>query len=783
MVTRQTARPARPSRRRGMLTRKLFRDMRRSGMQFLAMMLLCALGTWTFSGLDATWRMLDLSVESYFESGQLADAWIKGAGFTPQQLREIEHIPGVERILPRVTLEMDVPELPDSVSLAVHGYDGDMEINTPLLREGELLSTADLRGCLIEEQFAQYHGLQVGDRLTLEMDGLEMNFTIRGVILSSEYLMTVKDETPDPAHYGFLYVSARALSAFPFTEVLVRLKDGVTMADVRKTMEDTVPGALILEQTAHVSTASARNFVSLFRNMSYLFPVIVFAVAAMIVVSTLTRMMENQRIQMGTLKALGFRDAQIRTHYLSYALVPSLIGSLIGLFAGQWTVPYVLWPLFETNMRFPWRLHAPISALAWSMAAVSVLLSVCICLHTYRKTARETTASLLRPKPPKSGTRILLERIPFLWKRFSFNAKMIVRNLMRSKGRTAMTLVGVICCNMLIICTFGLQESISWFVGQYYHGTLRYDMRAELDTTHSGTLDSYRSRLDAQVVDGVMELSVSASSQTQQRSCLLNVLTADQTTLHLGADTTLIPLPDSGLMVSEKLAKTLEVAVGDTLSLWLTGDSDPLELTVEALCETNIGQGLYISQKAWESCRKGDFMPTALLLVAPSAQTLNAIEQMDELSAIKDPNEQEKGTLRILDSTAMAFTILSAAALALAFIICYNMGLMSFTERTRDYATLKVLGYHQKEIRGLMMRENNLTATLGVLIGIAPGVWLTDVILKMCEYETMVFAANVTFASILKASVITYAFTFFIEWLLTRKVRSIDMVEALKSVE
>lgn len=783
MVTRQTSAPARSPRRRGMLTRKLFRDMRRSGMQFLAMMLLCALGTWTFSGLDATWRMLNLSVETYFESGHLADAWIKGAGFTTQQLREIEHIPGVAQIQPRITLEMDVPDLPDSVSLAVHGYDGEMRINTPLLREGELLQPSDLRGCLIEEQFAQYHDLHVGERITLEMDGLEMNFTIRGIILSSEYLMTAKDVTPDPAHYGFLYVSGRALQAFPFTEVLLDLEDGAVMDDVRSAIEDAAPGALILEQTTHASTASARNFVSLFRNMSYLFPVIVFAVAAMIVVSTLTRMMENQRIQMGTLKALGFRDAQIRTHYLSYALVPSLIGSLLGLFAGQWTIPYVLWPMFETNMRFPWRMHAPISMLAWGMTAVSVLLSVFICLHTYRKTARETTASLLRPKPPKSGTRILLERVTFLWRRFSFNTKMIVRNLMRSKGRTAMTLVGVICCNMLIICTFGLQESISWFVGRYYHGTIRYDMRVELDTTRSGTLDSYRSRIDAAVVDGVMELSVSASSQTQQRSCLLSVLTPDQSTLFLGEDATMMALPDSGLAISKKLAQTLGVSIGDTLTLWLTGDSDPLDVTVNALCETNIGQGLYMSRRAWESCRKGDFMPTALLVVQPSAEAKNALHEMDEFSSFKDPNEQEKGTMRIMDSTSMAFTILSAAALALAFIICYNMGLMSFTERTRDYATLKVLGYHQKEIRGLMMRENNLTAILGVLIGIFPGIWLTDVILKMCEYETMVFAANVTFASVIKASLITYAFTFFIEWLLTRKVRSIDMVEALKSVE
>ena len=770
-------------RRRGTLTKKLFRDMGRSLMQFLAMLLLCALGTWVFSGLDATWRMLELSIESHFEEGHLADAWIRSASFTRRQLLQLAHIPGVEQTQARVALELDAPDLGDSVSIQVDAYDGEIAINTPLLRDGELLRTSDLRGCLLEEQFAQTHNLNVGDSVTVEIVGQRQTFIIRGIILSAEYMLTSKDVTPDPEHYGFMYVSAKAVPGLPYTEVLVRLADGVTTDDILDQVQDIAPGSLMITQGTHQSTASARNYISMFKNMTLLFPVLVFIVAAMIVVSTLTRMMEGQRIQMGTLKALGYRDGQIRTHYLSYALVPSLIGSVIGLFVGQYTIPYVIWRIVATNLRFPWQRHAPISLAAWSITVLSVVSSVFICLRTYRKAARETTASLLRPKPPKSGTRILLERITPLWRRFTFNTKMIVRNLMRSKGRTFLTLVGVLCCNMLIICTFGLSESIEWFIRQYYEGTLQYDLRVDLDQSLSGTLESYRSRLNADTVDGVMELAVSLNSDTHSRSGLLTVMADDQSTIYLGENGTPLEMPEEGAVISRKLAGVMGVALGDSLTVWLTGDTEPIDMLLSGYAETNIGQGLFLSRTAWEKYRKGAFAPSALLLVNPDEATLQRIDQMDETSMTKHPEKQCQDTMRIMDSTAGAFAILSGAALGLAFIICYNMGLMSFTERTRDYATLKVLGYHQKEIRGLMMRENNMTAIVGVLLGIVPGIWLTGTILKMCEYETMVFVARVSPMSILMASAITFVFTCMIEYLLTRKVRTIDMVEALKSVE
>ncbi len=770
-------------RRHGTLTKKLFRDMGRSAMQFLAMFLLCAMGTWCFSGLDANWRMLELSTETPIAQSNLADFWVKSSSFSKADMLKLQNIEGVTDTQARITLEMDCPDLGDDVSLMVHGYDGDMRICTPIIRTGSTLSASDTRGCLIEEQFAQAHKLSVGDAVKVSYNGIETTFFIRGVILSGEYLVTTKNITPEPETYGYMYVSAKALSAFPFTEVLMTLADDADTSAVRDSVMDACPAAIIIDSNTHSGTLSARNFVSMFRSLSYLFPVLVFAVAAMIVVSTLTRMIENQRTQMGTLKALGYRDGQIRLHYLSYAIVPSVAGSLLGVLTGQITIPYIIWPIVSTNVRYPEQLHAPISGITWLIAVLSVLMSLFICLHTYNHAARETTANLLRPKPPKSGVRILLERITPLWSRFSFNTKMIVRNIFRNKGRTFLSLVGILCCNMLIICSFGLQESINTFIDNYYTKTLRYDVRAELASGNTASLDHYRAVLNAMTVDGIMEKSVSLHSETNTRSCLLTVMTDDQTSIALGTNETLMTLPRSGTAISIKLAELMDVSLGDTVTVRLPGDTDAITLEITALADTNIGQGLYMSKEAWEECRKGDFQVTALLITAPTQECSHYLEASDDFSSLLYPVNQHVEMSSIMDSTTAAFTILSVAALSLAFIICYNMGLMNFTERVRDYATLKVLGYHQREIRRLMLRENNYVSITGVLLGILPGFMITTIILKMCEYGNMVFPTYITFPSVAAACAVTYIFAFLIQLLLTRKVRSIDMVEALKSVE
>ena len=765
------------------LTKKLLRDMRENAMQFVAMILLCFLGTWVFSGLDGTWRLMDRTVETYFEECCLSDFWVNAASLSRQDLKRIANVEGVAAVQPRTSLQVDVEDLGDGVEAALEIYDGDFVINRPYLRSGSLLSPGDSRGCLMEEQFADAHGLAPGDSVTLTVAGERMRFVIRGTVLSAEYTITSKEFTPDPQHYGFIILLHDAVPDLPYTNALVKLAPGTDADRAESALKEAVPGALVVAAASHRNISVARSYAEMFRGMTYVFPVVAFSVAALIVVSTLKRMIDKERLEIGTLKALGYTRRQIRRHYIWYALLPSTIGSVIGLYVGHYTLPDVLWAMMVHNSRYPYMLRAPVSPAAYGMTVLSVVLSVLICLFTLRRSLGEQTADLMRPKPPKSGTRILLERWGALWRHFSFNSKMITRNLFRNKGRTFILLVGILCCNMLIIATFGLQESITAFMRQYYGGTLTYDLRVELKDGQAGTLESYRNRLGAEVLEGVMEKSITLYGGRTSRSCLLTVLKDDQTIYCLAADQSVMPLPEEGAVISRKLASVMGIGLGETVQMYLVGETDPLMVTIHDFAETNSGQGLFMSQTAWEKCRKGDFAVTALLIRGPGEQCLHEIDEMDEVDRILYLEDEFVDGMTLLDATATAFSILSGAALGLAFVICYNMGLMNFTERVRDYATLKVLGYHLREIRALMLCERVLTAVLGVLLGIAPGIALVGIILHTCEFESMVFVSFVSFRSVLMASVITFAFTVSVEWLLTLKVRGIDMVEALKSVE
>ena len=767
--------------RGNMLRRKLLRDMWRSKLQFASMLLLCALGTWVFTGLDAAWRMLDRTIETYYEEQNLADFWVQLPGADREALRRLERLPGVERVQMRVNVEMDT-DLSSEATLQVLGYDGEAQINAPLLREGEALAAHDGRGLLLEEQFARANGIEIGDTLRLRLDGFEQAFTVRALALSPEYLITTKDVSPDPLHYGFAVANMDALSSLPASELLVDLAPDADADAVRARIEELYPYALIVDQQANASTQRARNDVEIFRKLSYVFPLLAFGVSSLIVLTTITRLIDGQRTQMGTLGALGYGGGRVARHYLNYAFYPSLAGALLGLGVGLITLPDMLWDMEAAHFVFPYRLWAPVSTAAWCVCGLSVALSCAVCLLAYRKAAREVTAALLRPKPPRVGSRVLLERCTGLWRRLGFNTKMVVRNLFRNKLRAAMLLVGILCCNMLIITSLGLEDSVRFFVGAYYDGTIQYDLRADL-TDEAGTAESYYRRLEAGRVEAVMEKTVSLRGPQEARTTTLTVVEPDQQLLYLGEGRTYTPVCAQGVAVTQKMCQTLGIGVGDEVEIWLPGDDAPVRTQVAQVVYVNVGQGAYMTRTQWETLGKGAFTPAALLLQAPSAGCEAKLGQMDEVEAIKDPDEQHEQNLSILKSLTAIFNLMSGAALGLAFVICYNMGILNFMEREREYATLKVLGYHQREIKRLMVRENNWITALGVLLGVGPGIWLTDVVMRSVESEQMVYGVHVELQSILIASVVTFAFSRFVQWLLTRNVRRIDMVTSLKSVE
>lgn len=763
------------------LRKKLFRDIRQSLMQFLSIVVLCSLGTLIFAGLDGTANLAQGTIDVYFEENNLSDYWITAPSADREAMLRLRGVEGIDEVCARFSMDLD-STLVGEPTVNVTAYDGPMTINLPLIEEGDALKETDLRGCLVQAGFAKAHGLELGDRITVEMQGMESSFVIRGKVFSPEFICVTQGTYPNPQEYGYILINAQAMPYVPLTQLVVTLKEKADAELVEAEIRKLLPDALVQDRRAHKSTASAINNAEMFRALTLVFPIFAYAVAALIVLTTLTRMVDNQRLQIGTLKALGYPPRRIRRHYLSYALVPSAAGSVLGVLIGHWGLPTIIWALLLGQNEYPYQIYPAISEWSWAMAALTVLMSVSICLFTNHKSAKETTASLLRPKPPRAGKRILLERIGPLWRAFGFNTKMMIRNLMRNRMRTIMSFVGILCCNALIIASFGLQDSINLIAVTHYTKVLNYDVRANL-TLQAGEGISYDRRLDAEAVESIMEKAVSAKSADEIRTTMLTVVENDQKMLCLGEGEVHVAILPGGLAVTAKLADALNVTLGDLLTLSFAADDEPVNVPVTQIVHNNIQQGMYMEQQTWETLRKGGFTPTALLLKNPSDACIAELNMMDEVDRLERPVQQSRELTELMNMLSSIFVILMGIALALAFVICYNMGLMNFAERIREYATLKVLGYHQKEIRRLIVGENVLITLAGILCSTSAGKGLTALVLKVCASESVTYPSRPAVRSIAIACAITFCFSLFVQLFLTRKVRSIDMVEALKSVE
>ena len=763
------------------LHRKLFRDMRQSLMQLISIVVLCSLGTLIFAGLDGCANLAMETIDVYFEQNNLADFWISVPNADREALLRLRSIDGVEQACARFSMDLDTT-LPGEPTINVTAYDGPMEINLPMIAQGDTLTQTDLRGCLVQDGFARAHGLEIGDRITVELQGVEFSFIIRGKVFSPEFICVTQGTYPNPQEYGYILINAKAMPSVPLTQMVVTLGAEADEEAVKEAISQALPDALIQNRRAHKSTASAINNAEMFRALTLVFPIFAYAVAALIVLTTLTRMVDHQRLQIGTLKALGYPSYRIRNHYLSYAVLPSAAGALLGVIVGHTVLPNIIWALLLGQNEYPYQIYPSISWKSWAMAALTVLMSMGICLHAYHRSARETTASLLRPKPPRAGKRIFLERIGVLWRHFNFNTKMVIRNLMRNRMRSLMSFVGILCCNALIIASFGLQDSVNLIAVTHYTKVLNYDVRANL-TMQAEEGTAYNRRLQAEAVESIMEKAISARSATESRTTMLTVVETNQQMLWLGEGEVHTPILPGGVAVTAILAKTLGVKQGDTLTLHFAADDEPVEMAVSQIVYNNIQQGLYMEQQTWESMRKGAFTPTALLLKKPADTCLAELAAMDEVDRLERPSEQSRELNELMKMLSAIFVILMGIALALAAVICYNMGLMNFAEREREYATLKVLGYHRREIRHLILGENILITLAGIACSLWAGKKLTGLVLMVCGNESFVYPSRPAVSSFVIACVITFCFSLFIQMFLTRKVRTVDMVEALKSVE
>lgn len=533
--------------------------------------------------------------------------------------------------------------------------------------------------------------------------------------------------------------------------------------------------------------------------LAEVFPLIFFLVAALVSLTTMTRMVEEERLQIGTMKALGYSKGAIASKYVWYALSASLIGSLLGVAVGGTVLPFVVITAYKimyeniVGMQIPYHLEYSLTA-----SGMAIGCTVAATLFACYRELLATPAALMRPEAPKQGRRVLLERIGFLWKRLSFSLKSTIRNLLRYKKRFFMTIFGIGACMALLLVGFGLRDSIMVIVDNQYQTIWIYDMTAAVDTDASEeekeALERYLAETEG-IAGSLDTASVSmdfeAAGATRSGTLIVPKdvgLFDDYTKLRDMGTKEPLSLEGDGAILTEKLARVLEVETGDTIYLKLS-DTEEYAVKVLGVTEHYMRHVVYLSPATYEKIlgETPEYNQKEILLTETAKENeeeistgLLALDAVQNVSLTSGLHEQVESMLHSLD---LVVWVLILSAGLLAFVVLYNLNNINITERRRELATLKVLGFYDIEVAVYVYRENIFLTIFGMAAGVFLGNWLHRYVITTVEIDMLLFGRQISTISYVYGLLLTALFSVIVNVSMYYKLKKIDMVESLKSVE
>ena len=523
-------------------------------------------------------------------------------------------------------------------------------------------------------------------------------------------------------------------------------------------------------------------------NIAKVFPIVFFVVAILICLTTMTRMVEEERIQIGTLKSLGYDDISISFKYVLYAVLATVIGSLVGVVIGFNIIPNIIFNMYKIM----YNVDGFVSSFYWGLTlqgmVIALICTVGATIYACAKTLKEVPASLLRPKAPTVGKRVWLEYIPFIWKRLKFSSKVTVRNVFRYKKRMFMTILGIAGCTGLILAGFGLKDCITNLVPNQYEKIFNYQVEVTLnDNLNVDELDSvYEQVNELDEVNKALKVekeSIEIKNKDTNQSITLVVPFSDTSDF--------IKLQDrksgkkfdlgSGAIVTEKISNLLDINEGDNLVL--DGKKD-YKVVVSDITENYLYHYIYISRDVYDSDSYNTILvKTDEMSVKEEQEFSNKLKDIDGVSSMSFTSSTED----MFDSTMKNFSyvslVLIVSAGMLAFIVLYNLASINISERNREMATIKVLGFYDKEVYNYIGRESNILTIIGIAFGMGIGVVLTRFIIKTCEIDILMFDSNIKAISYVYAILITLIFTIVVNIVTYFSLKKIDMISSLKSAE
>lgn len=775
------------------ILKRLWDDIKRSKGQFIAFILVVAVGAFFYAGLTTYSHQLSSYTKSYFQEHHLSDLNVSYRKISPTELTSLSKIQGIKRIEGRYAFEATQTFSGYKASLVVHSLPANDQINTPAVIVGHLPS--EKGAILLDSNYAKQHHINVGDQITVHANGENLRFTVTGLGEDVEYAKV--NATQDHTTSGIAYVPESAIpevsgDGLYYNEVVVEATKGYSVQQLGKSIEvqSRQEHLTYLGQVSKQRTFSYSQLQQTIYNnglMSVVIPFVLYVIEAIILYLAMSRMIDSQRGQIGVMKALGVKSRTIMMHYMGYPLLIGIIGSILGcIVADKVFIPMVA----ESSAR-----AYSLPGIQYSLALYSVLPPVLFssafgmlsCYLSGRAILKERAAQTVRPKPPRSMRKLFIERVPGLWHLIPYGYKIIPRNIFLNKKRAVATLLGVLASTVLLITAFSTQASLLQVANQS-EKVYSYNLRVDYSAGTPASAIKFPSG-----IEHVYSLSTMPVEFTEGKAIhnanLVVTAQADNLIHFFDANDHQIFLKKNGVLVPKSYADKYHISVGDTIQLRFSApqmNNKTVSMKVSAI-STQYSNPSFYGTSAYLKSVGIDPSPTFLLVEAQNPTALAGIrhffEQDPHVSKITDRRDLQKSTQYILKQNTFVFVMFIICAAILSFSAIYTISSINIYERTRELATLKVLGYQRRNIMRLVFRENTILTGFAAMVALPISGWVYRVIVQELSSAHQQIPDTLNPSVVLESVALAFLLTTASNLLLRRKVTNINMIESLKSIE
>ncbi len=765
------------------LIKKNIRDFWQLKSEFISILLLSFLGIFLFTGLTYAWVGMNENFNSWANESNLADAWVGVSNIDEQQVDNLLDIEGINEIQ---TEEIYNASLNDQKQLRIVVPDKNT-ISMPLMIEGDEFSLTN-EGIWIDQYFAEDNNYKIGDSIKIENNGITINLKVKGIILSPDYISYTgpnNEMVPDHEMYGYAYTNTESLTTNEWVgskEILIKADDNGKnieqyQNDIEHSLGTSFASFTSRENYTYVSGFTQKIFT--LEKLSFIFSVVIFLLVLLTVSTTMHRIVKNQQTLIGTLKAIGIRNRAILLHYSLYGLGVCAIGGIIGYILGPYTItPFILNLQKDLYMMNKW--SGEKSPYPIIILIILIVIGTISSLLSAKKTINVLPSEIMRPQLTENAKRSFLEIFSGIWNKLSFEWKWVFRDVSRNKKKTILAIVGIIGSMILLIIStnmpYTFQKNNNDLYGEQYSYAFKSTFKSDASLE-----DKQEVLSDIGQAQFIQEGSVTLRTASESELSILEIV-GDGVYVKL-PDLTgkTILLDDEGVVISKHLAEKMNIGINDTIQVKLLGSNKYISMPITNIANVMSPQGIFISEKTWETLTDIPYNPTAILI--GNAFSKDDIDNYESIDNTVSLSEQLEEANIVLDTVSGIIILIGVIAVIISCTVLYNLGTLNFTERYREYATMKVLGFRQNEIRAIIIRDNLFNFIIGWIIGLPIGVAFLNVFVSMINTDSTAYIPHVTIARIMLATAIILVCSISVSIIICKKIKGIDMIESLKSVE